>query len=121
MIRLVFCLRRREDLSPQQFRQYWRERHGPLVRHHAAVLGIRRYVQVQRIDGPENDLLRASRASAEPFDGIAELWFDSVASFLEAARSDGGSAAAEELLVDERRFIDLARSNLWLGDEQVLV
>ena len=78
MIKLVFCLRRRPDLSRREFQRYWRQTHGQLVRERASALGIRRYVLVHTLDGPLNEALRASRGSAEePFDGLAELWWDS--------------------------------------------
>jgi hypothetical protein len=32
MIKLVFVIRRREDLSPEEFHRYWLEEHGPLAR-----------------------------------------------------------------------------------------
>jgi len=50
MIKLVFCLRRRDDLSPAEFYSSWRERHAPLVLRHAPVLRIARYVQSHTID-----------------------------------------------------------------------
>jgi hypothetical protein len=44
MLKLVFTVRRREDLTREEFQSYWRERHAPLVRRHADTLRIRRYV-----------------------------------------------------------------------------
>jgi hypothetical protein len=35
--------------------------------------------------------------------------------------SEAAQAAAQELLEDEERFIDLPRSPLWLGEENVVV
>jgi uncharacterized protein (TIGR02118 family) len=121
MIKLVFALRRRADLSLDEFHRYWRETHGPLVQRHAAVLKIRRYVQMHRIDTPANDLLRASRDTLEPFDGAAELWWDDLESLASGTSSPEGLAAATELLDDERRFIDLPRCSMWLGEEVTIV
>ena len=45
MIKIVFCLRRKPGLSPDEFDRTWREDHAPLVKQHAETLGIRRYVQ----------------------------------------------------------------------------
>jgi hypothetical protein len=39
MIKMVFCLKRRPDLTREQFQRYWREEHEPLVKRHAAGLG----------------------------------------------------------------------------------
>jgi hypothetical protein len=45
MIKLVFSLRRRPEMTREEFLTYWREHHGPLVSRHAEALRIRRYVQ----------------------------------------------------------------------------
>jgi uncharacterized protein (TIGR02118 family) len=121
MIKLVFCLHRLPQLSRAEFQRYWRETHGPLVRRHASALRIRRYVQVHTLDDPLNDALRESRAAAVGFDGVAELWWESRAELEAAIQSPAGSAASLELLEDERRFIDLGRSALWIAAEHPIV
>jgi len=117
MVKLVFCLHRLPALSRADFQRYWRERHGPLVRRHAATLRIRRYVQLHSCDDPLNDVLRASRGAPESYDGIAELWWDSRDELAAATASPEGRQAGLELLEDERRFIDLGRSPLWIAEE----
>ncbi len=117
MIKLVFVLRRRSDLSLEAFQTYWRERHAPLVAEHAEVLGIRRYVQVHTRDDELSQGIRASRGGPEPYDGVAEIWFESEAAIAEGMTRPGGAEAAKALLEDERRFIDLERSPLWLAEE----
>ena len=104
-------------MEPAEFHRYWRDQHGPLVRSLQLVLGIRRYVQTHRLETPLNDLLRASRRALEPFDGVAELWWDDLDALLAATSSPEGSAAGRTLLEDEARFIDLEHSALWLGQE----
>ncbi len=121
MIKLVFCARRLPHLTRAEFQRYWRETHGPLVRSHAAVLRIRRYVQLHTVDTPANDALRASRGGPEPFDGIAELWWDSLADLQAGPATPEGRRASQLLLEDERRFIDLANSPLWVGEEVPIV
>ena len=120
MLKIVFCLHRLPHLSRAQFHDYWFNRHGPLVRQHAAVLGIRRYVQTHSADDTLSMGMRAARGAPEPYDGVAELWFDDDA--FEAARRDPAAREAGRILLeDERRFIDLARSPLWLARERPVV
>jgi uncharacterized protein (TIGR02118 family) len=121
MVKLVFCARRLPHLTREQFQRYWHETHGPLVRSHAAVLRIRRYVQVHTLEHPVQDALRASRGGPEAYDGVAELWWASLDDLVAATSDPAGRAAALELLADEQRFIDLARSPLFVGDEKVVV
>ena len=119
MIKLVFCLRRLPHLSRAEFQRYWRETHAPLVRRHAATLGIRRYVQLHTLEHPTQDALRASRGGPEPYDGVAELWWDDLGDLARA--DDAWRAAALALLEDERRFIDLERSPLFVGEEHAII
>jgi uncharacterized protein (TIGR02118 family) len=122
MVKMVYCLRRKEGLSLADFQRYWREVHGPLVRKHAAALRIRRYVQVHTLDHPLNQALGQRRGNApEVFDGVAELWWDSLADFLAAGQTEEGRKAAQELLEDERNFIDLGRSAVFLAEEHPVV
>ena len=95
--------------------------HGPLAASLAPVLGVRRYIQVHTTPGPVSQALAASRGAPEPFDGVAELWFDSVEELMAATGSTEGAAAGEQLLTDERRFIDHARSPIFLAEEHHFV
>ncbi len=121
MIKLSFAVRRRADVKPADFQSYWRDQHGPLVRSLQPVLGIRRYVQTHRIETPFNDALRASRRALEPFDGVAELWWDDLDALVAATSTPEGAAAGQTLLEDEALFIDLERSALWLGQELEII
>lgn len=121
MIKLVYALRRLPHLSREEFQRYWLDTHGPLVRDRAGALRIRRYVQVHALETPLNDALRESRGALEPYDGVAELWYDSADDLAAGGTSPEGQKAARELLEDERRFIDLERCALWIGEEHPIV
>jgi len=121
MLKLVFPLRRLPTLSREEFQRYWYETHGPLVRRHAKALRIRRYVQLHTLDDPINAVLQASRGTEEPYDGVAELWWESREDLERALATPEAQQAGRELLEDERRFIDLGRSALWLGTERPIL
>jgi uncharacterized protein (TIGR02118 family) len=121
MVKLVFCLHRLPALSREAFQSYWIEQHGPLVRSHAETLHIRRYVQVHSLTTGLDVGLRASRGGPEPYDGVAELWWDSIDDLMAGGATEEGRQAGMELLEDERTFIDLARSPLWLAEEHPIV
>lgn len=122
MIKLVFTIRRRPGMTREEFQHYWREHHAALVRRHAETLRIRRYVQTHARETELDEALAASReGEADVYDGVAELWWDSLEDLMAAYSSEAGQAAGAELLSDERRFIDLPRSVLWLGEERVVI
>jgi uncharacterized protein (TIGR02118 family) len=121
VVKLVFCVRRLPHLTPEAFHRYWHDTHGPLVRSHASQLRIRRYVQLHTLDSPVNAMLQQSRGAPDAFDGIAELWWESADDLVAATATDAGRVAAQALLDDERRFIDLRRSPLWIGEEHAII
>jgi hypothetical protein len=61
-----------------------------------------------------DEAVAAARGS-EPrvYDGVAELWWDSVDQLVAAFSSDAGVAAGNALVEDERRFTNLPSSPLW--------
>jgi len=122
VIKLVFAIRRRPGMSREEFQRYWREEHAGLVRRHADELRIRRYVQTHASDTDLDEALAGTRGSEPRFyDGVAELWWDSMEDLIAASTSEAGQAAGRELVEDEQRFIDLPRSPLWLGEENVVI
>jgi hypothetical protein len=126
MIKLTFCLKRKPGMSLAEFQDYWLNHHGPLVRSHKDALQIRKYVQLHSSGHAADDGLRASRAAsleaaADTFDGVAQLWFDSFDSLATNGENPAAAAAGRELLEDERKFIDLANSPLWFGEEHEII
>lgn len=122
MVKLTYPLRRRPEMSRDEFQRYWRETHAPLVRDRAETLHIRRYVQAHTLTTPLDDALHESRGAAvEPYDGVAELWWDSVEDLAAAMSTPEGAQAARELLEDEANFIDLEASPIWVAEENVVV
>ncbi len=120
MIKLVYCVRRRADLSAQEFHDYWLNSHGPLVCKHAATLGIQRYVQTHTFDSEQNELLRQSRGTEESYDGLAEIWLTSEADFEKTIATPEAQSAARALMEDEANFIDFSRSAIFLTREHLL-
>lgn len=111
MIKLMGMLKRKPGMSAQEFHQYWRNVHAPLV---MGVQGfarhVRKYVQshataAQLVAGPDG---------GPAFDGIAELWFDSI-SELHQAISD--PSYLSEIHPDELKFLDFPNCVILLVEE----
>ena len=120
MIKLTFCLHRLPGMTTEAFQKYWHENHAPLVAKNSQILRIRRYVQLHSLSHPLNQTIRATRQGPEMYDGVAELWWDSIEDAL-ADPTPERQAAGLELLEDERKFIDLSLSPLWFGQEKVII
>jgi uncharacterized protein (TIGR02118 family) len=67
----VFQWKPKPGMPLKEFRAYWRDRHGPVVR---KLPGLQRYMQCHTVDAAYNN--------AEPrWDGVAQLWAESVDAF----------------------------------------
>jgi uncharacterized protein (TIGR02118 family) len=121
MIKLTFCLTRLPSLSRAEFQAYWINTHAPLVKSVSEVLGIRRYVQMHSMPEELSEPLRASRGGPAGYDGVAQLWYDSLEDLGVRLADPKAREAGALLLKDEKRFIDLARSPLWWGEEKVVI
>jgi len=117
MLRLTFLIRRKEGLAKDEMQQYWLEEHGPLVAGYSKSLDMLRYVQAHSTDDDHSRLTGRRGEMEEPYDGVAEVWWESKESMFEATRSDAGREADRILRLDEQRFIDLERSVAWFNYE----
>jgi uncharacterized protein (TIGR02118 family) len=120
MIKLVYCIRRNPDKTPEEFHRYWLETHGPLVRSVAADIGAARYVQSHTAEPELNALLATSRGSGEPYDGITEVWWNSVEEMAASMSTPAGQDAQRRLVDDEATFIDFANSTVFMTEEHTI-
>ncbi len=116
MLILVFCLRRREELSREDFQRYWREQHGPLMKRNMQAFDARKYQQWHTLSGAEADKINRSRGGPTDYDGVAVVWWDDLAHFVAATGTADGRAAGREMYKDELNFIDLENSPIFMTE-----
>lgn len=114
MIKLVYCIRRKPELSVEEFQKYWLETHADFGKN---IPGVKRYIQVHALGGELQEMLAAAHPAGknEPYDGVAELWFEE-----EGLRNLAGAEGALAAVRDEANFIDFERSAIFLATEHVI-
>ena len=123
MIRISYLMRRLPHLSLEEFQTYWSEQHPQSAPADAfPTLGVKRYVQVLPIESDARNLVIGPRTGlVEPFDGVAELWVESV----DALERDWSTEKAREYIEiffkDEQNFIDWSRSTILVSNENVVM
>ena len=118
MIRLSYVHRRLPSLTTEEFQNYWRDIHGPLVASYAKALGCRKYIQVHTLDDPINAALGEARGTMEAYDGATEMWWDSREDLIQAASTPEGKASMERATRMTRKTLStFDRSSLWLAYE----
>ena len=99
---------RAASMSHSQFDAHWGQQHAPLaVRHHIGMWRYHQYVVEEVLT-----------EGAEPFDGIAMLYFETVEDFVE--RLFDSDAGRRIIMQDTRRFLSLDRSEAVLMSETPL-
>ncbi len=124
MIKLIYCLNRKSDLTREEFLSYWRNTHAEIVKKYQPDLKIVRYIQLHTIANDEKnnsvksttDKLRQFRGCGEPYDGVAELWYNNEEDIL-----NGSKEASMALLNDEKKFVDHSRSSIWISIEHRII
>ena len=95
----VILLRRRDDMTPEEFRQWWLHDHAPLA---AQLPGVRRIVFNAAADNDD-------------VDGVSELWFDDEAAFTAAYATELGQRVAADSMAHVR-----SRTRLFVTEHVVV-
>lgn len=117
MIKLVYCLTKRKDVTHEAFIRYWRNEHAKNVRSVQQAIGAVRYVQSHSCEPELNTLLAESRGMASGYDGVTEVWWNSADDLKAAFATPEGARAMQFLIDDESTFIDFSRSRLFMTEE----
>ena len=87
MVRVHIWLRRREDLSEEDFRAYWVNKHAPIARDGYQFLTG--YVV--------NAVTRVPQGQEQPYDGVAELTWEDREGFSADMKSEAAKRATDDL------------------------
>ena len=118
MIKLVYVITKRADISEKDFHEYWLKKHGPLVRSFAKSMRAKKYVQSHTVHEDAGKGIRGTRPGMkETYDGITEVWWDSLEDFSGGRAVKDAAEAARALLEDESKFIDFEHSSIFLTEE----
>jgi uncharacterized protein (TIGR02118 family) len=105
MVKLVYCITKKATLTDEEFFDYWKDVHGPIG---SRIPGLRRLVQSHRL---------AVAGLRGDYDGVAELWFDSLED-LQAARQ---SLEWKASTADELNFIDHRKVAFFISEEHTIL
>jgi len=108
MIKLVQCIRAKPDMTPAAFRAAW-GRYGELLETVRDVLGIREIELTTTLAVEANARIMVNRATAEPFQAMAEIWWDRASILEEALETPEGRAAVARINALQEEFMDLPR------------
>ncbi|THG98645.1 hypothetical protein EW026_g3584 [Hermanssonia centrifuga] len=110
-IRIIGLIKRRPDITLEEFKERWGTRHaGILVSTRAVREKIVRYSQ-------PSEALAAAGVPIAPYDGMAEMWVDKIEDLLELFQDE---EFQKNVLPDEANFLPENRENMLVlvGEDQ---
>jgi len=113
MIKMTMFLKRKDDLSHEEFVKHHIEVHGPKFRSiPEAETHCLRYIQTHPIE------LKTDAARNADFDGTAELWFDSEEGMEKVLTSD---MYKNTVFPDEKTFLDHDNTLILVGEQVEII
>lgn len=111
MIKMNLFIKRRADLTFEQFAAYWKDTHWPIVHGVPEVQKYtRRYVQQHNTNQVPEGL------PAADFDGIAEAWFDDMDAVAAVVTSKNWAAVVQK---DDLNFLDPSKTKIMFTEERI--
>jgi hypothetical protein len=120
MIRLAHCVRKRDDISLQDFRYYWQSpEFDQLLERMANFFGARRYAKNATLAVDANLWVKEMRNCDAPFDGVIEYWWDNAAQVMDLALTEPFHVLRTEMELFQWKFMALERSVIFFteGDQ----
>jgi len=109
MVKFMAIMKRRDDITLEEFSRYWYEVHGRFA---YTVPNLRRYVQ--------NHAIRLLGGGEPQIDGIGEYWFDDLKSWQRSAEfylGDEGRAIRD----DEVKFMNRSKIFGFVAEERIYI
>jgi uncharacterized protein (TIGR02118 family) len=112
MVKLTCLLKRKEGLTPAEFRTHWVDVHGPLVANSKSGSHVVRYEQNPR---PADDYRSDDDRSG--YDGVTVQWFPSMAEYHAHMREDDFPSIMDDIAT----FLDVDHLELILTEQPLVV
>lgn len=110
MIKMSIFMTRRADLSFEEFSEYWVNKHWPLVQTIKPIMeNAVRYAQQHSINAVPDGV------PAAPYDGVAEVWFETQQNFFNVATSPEWATVMQ----DNENFADTSKILVLFTEEKV--
>jgi len=117
MVRMVFCVMRREEVSLQHFRNFFNGEHQEMICQIAKDLGAVKFSQCLTLMVERNFMVMVQRGTEMPYDGVIELWWNNAAEFDKIMESASAKEKTERFFQRASQFIDLSKSRIFFTEQ----
>lgn len=112
MVKLIGLLKKKADLTREQFIDYYENKHVPLI---SSLVPMghdyrRSYTEKMRVNGQESD-------DAFEYDVVTELWFERDEDYSAFASAMRDPEIFKQVVADEENFLDRSASRILMSTE----
>jgi hypothetical protein len=121
MVKMLFVAYRKPGMTHEEYVARVAQ-HAELVMTIKDVTRMRKYVQIHPLPADVNEGFLAARGMTmdDLPDGMAEVWWDSIEDMYAGFSGEEGAKAAQLLVDDEARFLDVDRCLAFMAEEKVI-
>ncbi|MFQ5684945.1 MAG: EthD domain-containing protein [Candidatus Binatia bacterium] len=117
MVRLMYCVNRREDISPEEFRRYWQdEKYASLLGKFTTIYRAARFDRNLTLNIQMNVQIMERQETGTPFDGIIEIWWDSAKELIAVNESPEAEELKRKIREYEGQFINRSLSKIFFTE-----
>ena len=120
MIRFINCVRKRADISSEEFRQYWNDpKLDAIIDRVVEYTGATGRAKNLTLMVSANDLMQERRGGAAPrFDGVLEYWWNDASQLNAVLNSPQCDVLMKSMLEYQKEFVDLENSCAFFTEAQ---
>ena len=120
MIKFIQCVRKKPDISIQDFRRAWKsyQARATELAKAANATGLS-FCTTLAVE--ENLQVMLTRGTAEPYDGVAEIRFSNAPRAFEALSREPAKSIMERFQAHQSEFIDLENSAFFFTAEEIVI
>jgi hypothetical protein len=112
MIRYINCVKRRSDVSIDEFRRHWgASEFDQLIKKTAELVGASGFKKSFTLQVPENEIIQLMRGSDDPFDGTIEYFLPNAHGFEKAYATDDFRDVSAKMTEYQKKFINISASS----------
>lgn len=120
MLKAIVLLKRRSDMSREDFIDYYENKHVPLVRQLLPTIGhySRNYLDLD-ISPKQHESVSEVTAPPPYFDVITEIWFEGQSAYDQFVADLLDPEVSRRLQQDEANFLDRRVIQTFMADERI--
>jgi hypothetical protein len=117
MVRFINCVRRREDVSPAEFRKFWQDdQFTELVERTAAIYKAEKWSKNLTLVIEANARILELRDSNPPYDGVIEYYWKTGRDIMNIFDSEEAIALNKEMTEFQSQFVNFNNSTLFFTE-----